>query len=191
MKWILASASPRRRDLLGAFVNKFKVIPSNAEEKVTGVTPDVLVQTLAKAKASEVASRRGNRGKFVVGADTIVVLDGEILGKPKNEEDARRMLTALSGRSHEVYMGVCIAKRERKGVKTLVDFDCTKVTFCELNPEFIEGYIASGAPMDKAGGYGIQDGGLVAEIHGSYTNVVGLPKELVGQMIERVKREWK
>ncbi len=191
MKWILASASPRRRELLGALVEKFKVLPSRAEENIVEKDPALLVQTLAEEKACEVASRRLCRGKFVVGADTIVVLDGEALGKPKDEEDARRMLNALSGRAHEVYTGVCIARRGRKGTQTLVRYDRTKVYFHSLSADLIEGYIASGSPMDKAGAYGIQDGGLVEKIEGSYTNVVGFPKELAKAMIEEVTREWK
>ncbi len=188
MRWILASASPRRKQLLGELVEQFEIIPSSADENVVA-PPKELVETLALLKACEVACRPECEGAFVVGSDTVVALDGRVLGKPKDEGDARRMLTALSGRSHEVYTGVCIARMEKGEVKTLVKSDCTKVRFYSLSEEFIEEYIRGGSPMDKAGAYGIQDGGLVEEIVGSYTNVVGFPVEIAKEMIEKVEKE--
>lgn len=185
MEWILASASPRRRQLLKEIIPYFKIIPAKGEEDTNGVdTPRALVQKLALQKAEEVARLSVAKGKAVIGADTVVALDREVLGKPKDEKDAARMLSLLSGKTHEVYTGVCILLPD--GEK-LVDVDCTKVTFHTLDEEQIRLYIASGSPMDKAGAYGIQDGGLVKEIDGSFSNVVGLPVELCRAMVERIK----
>ncbi len=190
MDWILASASPRRKELLGTLLKTFEVIPATGEENVKSASPAALVQALATQKALEVAACARAQGKCVLGADTVVAYQGEILGKPKTQADARRMLTLLSGKTHEVYTGVCIVYPDKTGAqKTLVSVDCTKVAFHRLSDEFIEAYIASGSPMDKAGAYGIQDGGLVENIEGSFTNVVGLPVELCKGMLERVAKE--
>lgn len=183
----MASASPRRRELLAELIKEFEVCPSQGEELVEGnPTPEELVKMLAVQKAKEVASREGAKGKAVLGSDTVVALKGEVLGKPKDEADAFRMLTALSGRTHQVYTGVCILYPSGAGWKMLVDADCTQVTFEKLNADMVWAYIQTGSPMDKAGAYGIQDGGLVKEIQGSYSNVVGLPLELVKRMIEEM-----
>ncbi len=179
MDWILASASPRRKELFGEVINKqFDIIVATGEEKAEGdLTPATLVMRLAKQKAEEVASLPQAEGKAVLGADTVVALNGEILGKPKDEEDAFRMLKALSGNTHEVYTGVCIVYTQN-GERRINDFSvCTKVKFYPLSDKQIKAYIATGSPMDKAGAYGIQDGGLVEKIEGSFTNVVGLPVE--------------
>jgi septum formation protein len=188
MEWILASASPRRKELFAELVEKFEIIPAQGEEKTeAGLTPKQLVQALAKQKALEVASMPSAKGKFVLGADTVVALGDEVLGKPKDEADAKRMLTALSGRSHDVYTGVCIVYLdENDNPITLVDAARTEVVFETLSKEQIDAYVASGSPMDKAGAYGIQDGGLVKEIKGSYSNVVGLPMELLEGLIKVV-----
>ena len=188
MEWILASASPRRKELFAELVEKFEIVPAQGEEKTeAGLTPKQLVQALAKQKALEVASMPSAKGKFVLGADTVVALGDEVLGKPKNEADAKRMLTALSGRSHDVYTGVCIVYLDENGnLTTLVDAARTEVVFETLSEEQIDAYVASGSPMDKAGAYGIQDGGLVKEIKGSYSNVVGLPMELLEGLIKVV-----
>ncbi len=184
MEWILASGSPRRRELLAGLVEKFDVIPSNADENVEASSPQELVKLLAERKASEVALRSENEGKAVIGSDTVVALDGEILGKPKDEEDAFRMLSALSARAHEVYTGVCVARNRGGRLELNTRFDCTRVYFNALSKEWIRAYIGGASPMDKAGAYGIQDGGLVERIEGSYTNVVGFPVELASQMIK-------
>ncbi len=186
MRWILASASPRRRELLKKLVEEFEVQPSLAEEDICEEDPALLVQQLAIEKAGEVAFRLGNEGAFVIGADTVVALDGEVLGKPADEEEAFRMLSALSGREHRVYTGVCIARRGKSGLRKEISYARTKVRFHELSKEWILEYIASGSPMDKAGAYGIQDGGLVEGIEGSYDNVVGFPTELVAEMMQKV-----
>ena len=188
MDWILASASPRRRELLAEIIEKFEIIPSKAEEVVEGQpSPQELVKALAKLKAQEVASRKEARGKAVLGSDTVVVFDGKVLGKPKDEEDAFSMLSTLSGNTHEVYTGVCILYPQSDGEQgELLEADCTEVVFERLTEEKIWEYISTGSPMDKAGAYGIQDGGLVKEIKGSFTGVVGLPIELVKRMIESI-----
>ncbi len=191
MEFILASGSPRRKELLGDLVEKFTIIPSLADENIPVTTPDKYVKILAERKAVEVASRPENEGKIVVGADTVVAFNGEILGKPKDEEDAFRMLTALSGNTHEVYTGVCFA-RQTAGVWNIeTRVEQTKVRFLPLSAEWIRAYIQGGSPMDKAGAYGIQDGGLVDFIEGSYTNVVGLPVELVKDVLDKIKGEWR
>ncbi len=190
MEWILASASPRRKELLKELLEAFEIIPSLADEEGVVGAPAQLVVELAKRKALEVALRPQAAGKVIIGADTVVALDGEVLGKPKDEADAFRMLSALSGRTHEVYTGVCMARTGKTGLESFAQFDCTTVRFKVLSPAFIRAYIRGGSPMDKAGAYGIQDGGLVEEIQGSYTNVVGFPQELAKEMIERVRREW-
>ena len=190
MDWILASASPRRRELLAELMDSFMVLPSQGEEIVEGnPTPKDLVKMLALQKATEVARRAECKEKAVIGSDTVVALDGKILGKPKDEADAVAMLQSLSGRSHEVFTGVCIVYPTEDGQKTLLDAACTKVYFLPLTNETIQAYVATGSPMDKAGAYGIQDGGLVEKIEGSFSNVVGLPLELCKTMIEQVEKE--
>ena len=189
MNWILASASPRRKELLAEIVREFEIIPATGEEVVNGdLTPEELVKSLALQKANEVAQRNEATGKVVLGADTVVALGNEVLGKPKDESDAFRMLSALSGKTHEVYTGVCISYENADGVrKEKVSSACTKVRFFALTDEQIRAYIATGSPMDKAGAYGIQDGGLVEAIDGSFSNVVGLPVELCKQMAREIE----
>ena len=189
MEWILASASPRRKELLGGLIGKFEILPAKGEEKCPeGATGAKLVEALATQKATEVAALPQARGKAVLGADTVVCLGDEVLGKPKDEADAERMLSALSGRAHEVYTGVCISlPQEGKPRKKIVFSDCTKVHFYPLTRAQIRAYIETGSPMDKAGAYGIQDGGLVERIEGSFSNVVGLPVELCKEKIDALK----
>lgn len=190
MEWILASASPRRKELLGQLIEKFDVIPSQGEEKTDGtLSPEMLVKTLAEQKATEVATYPTAHGKIVLGADTVVAFDGKVLGKPKDEADAFSMLSMLSGQTHEVYTGVCIVYPKKGGTEKLVAAARTEVRFFPLTEEQIRAYIATGSPMDKAGAYGIQDGGLVERIQGSFSNVVGLPVELCAELIARVQAE--
>lgn len=189
MEWILASASPRRKELLAELISEFDVIPAQGEEKAPdGLSPEALVKTLARQKATETAALPQARGKAVLGSDTVVALDGKILGKPATEREAVEMLTALSGRAHEVYTGVCIVYPTDAGVKEYVEADCTAVHFNRLTKEQILAYVATGSPMDKAGAYGIQDGGLVERIEGSFSNVVGLPLELLGRMLREIEK---
>ena len=187
MDWILASASPRRKQLFGEVVENFEIVVATGEETAHGEPPEILVQLLAKQKAEEVASLPIAKGKCVLGADTVVAYNGEILGKPKDKADAKRMLTMLSGKTHEVYTGVCMSYPIGDTRKTLLAADCTKVVFHTLDEAFIDSYIEGGSPMDKAGAYGIQDGGLVEKIEGSFTNVVGLPVELCKKMVSGIE----
>ena len=182
MQYVLASASPRRRELLKEVLHEFEVIPSNCDEKVNfALFPEKIACALAEAKCDDVFSK--NKSKTVIGCDTIVVFGGEILGKPKNAADAIATLKKLSGKSHLVITGVCVQSIFKK----IVDHEVTEVRFNELTDEFIFKYVESGSPLDKAGSYGIQDAGIVKEFFGSYTNVVGLPVTLVRKMIEEVK----
>ena len=185
--WILASASPRRKELLAEIIPEFEIIPSQADETVQEkLKPKALVALLATRKAFEVASRPENEGKFIVGADTVVAYGKEVLGKPTDGADAFRMLKTLSGEKHAVYTGVCICLCKDGKVGYTTKVEKTKVYFNELANDWTWKYIRSGSPMDKAGAYGIQDGGLVAKIKGSYSNVVGLPVELCKKMIDKI-----
>jgi len=173
---ILASASPRRRELLQQIGLDFQVIPSQAEEHVLdGETPEEHVIRLSLDKATEVANRENIAGRWFIGSDTIVLCDGQILGKPENEAKAAMMLKKLSGREHRVLSGYAII--DRQSGKQRAEAVSTKVWFRQLTETEITGYIATGEPADKAGAYAIQGLGIcfVARIEGSYTNVVGLP----------------
>ena len=172
---VLASASPRRSELLSQVGITFEVIPSHIpEEPLDGETPAEHVTRLASQKASEVAGRVG-ADKWVIGSDTVVIVDGEILEKPVDESDAMFMLKKLSGREHKVITGYAIINSSGgEETKRAVE---TAVKFKELTDSEIEGYVDSGEPMDKAGAYAIQGLGsfMVEGIVGSYSNVVGLP----------------
>lgn len=171
---VLASASPRRSELLESAGILFRVVPADIDEEPLPEEPPVdHVLRLAEEKAK--ASAQKSEGKFFLGADTIVLCDGEIMGKPKDAADAERMLKKLSGVPHEVVTGFAIYDKERDGaVREAVR---TKVYFKQLRDEEIADYIATGCPFDKAGAYAIQGGAahMVQKIDGSYTNVVGLP----------------
>ena len=183
MTIILASQSPRRRELLGQVGLTFEIVsPEVDEAQYGGLPPRELVQTLSRAKALD-AARRVPAGSLVLGADTVVVLDGQTLGKPDGPEGARAMLTALSGRTHEVWTGFTLCRDGEVHTEAVA----TEVTFRALAPEEIDRYVATGEPMDKAGAYGIQGRGalLVAQIRGDYSNVVGLPLCAVGQALRR------
>ncbi|MGE5314557.1 MAG: Maf family protein [Acidobacteriota bacterium] len=172
---ILASQSPRRAQLLRQIGLKFETHVSGAEEQFDDMaTPGENARMLSLKKAADIASRH-ERG-IVLGADTIVVLDGQLLAKPESEADARRMLRMLSGRTHTVFTGFALVDAETK--KQYIDCEQTDVTFRTLDDEEIAAYVASGSPMDKAGAYGIQDdfGAVFVErINGDYYTVVGLP----------------
>lgn len=200
-KIILASASPRRRELLGQIGLAFEVRLSGVEEKVTAVEPWAVVCELSAQKAEAVLEELTEEDVLVIGADTIVVLDGQILGKPSCEEEAAGMLKRLSGRTHEVYTGVTLLRRTGAGGKAAGErgiseggilrktfYERTKVSFYPVTREEIALYVESGECMDKAGAYGVQ--GLFARyvkgIEGDYNNVVGLP---VGRLYQEAK-EW-
>lgn len=178
MKWILASASPRRKELLSQIGLEFEIKVSDADENISeSLLPDELVKRLSKIKATavreELSAYFSDEETAIIGADTVVYLNGEILGKPKDEEDAFRMLRALSGVSHSVFTGVTILLPG----ETITFANETKVTFDTLSDEEIRKYIASKEPVDKAGAYGIQGlgGAFVTSIEGEYANVVGFP----------------
>lgn len=171
-RFILASASPRRKELLQKAGYTFEIVVSDADESLpAGITPEEAVRLNAARKAQAVAANRP--GAVVLGCDTVVAIDGAILGKPGDEAEAKRMLRRLSGNTHTVYSGVCITD----GKKETIFAVATDVTFYALSARTIDAYVATKEPMDKAGAYGIQGLGcvLVREIAGDYSNVVGLP----------------
>jgi septum formation protein len=182
---ILASASPRRAELLRSAAIPFTVDVADISEEVhPGEHPREHAQRLAQEKAEVVAKR--NPGKLVLGADTIVVVDDEILGKPRDQADAARMLRMLSGRAHEVITAVCIAL-ETGNRKLETGSERTTVYFEKFSSDQIEAYVATGEPMDKAGAYAIQGiaSRWVNRIEGDYANVVGLPVALVWKMLQK------
>ena len=182
-KLILASASPRRKELLEQAGYRFEVIPSTCEEIVpAGLSPKETVEGLAYQKALDVYSLYPDA--VVLGADTVVCFDGEILGKPRDKEDAARMLRLLSGQTHEVRTGFALLA---KGIE-FVSSEAAMVTFFQLTEEEIARYVESGEPMDKAGAYGIQGKGavLVRSVLGDYFNVVGLPIATVARALAAV-----
>ena len=185
MNWILASGSPRRRELLEMLgVPDLTIRPATGPERATpGAGPEQTVRELSLHKAQEVAQTCAPED-IIIAADTIVYLDGAILGKPKNHDDAVRMLTALSGREHIVYTGVAVLR----GGELRQAAEQTAVRFRTLTPEEIERYIATGEPMDKAGAYGVQGQGalLVERIDGDFFNVMGLPVLLLSRMLAQV-----
>ncbi|CAI5712850.1 unnamed protein product [Peronospora destructor] len=184
---ILASQSPRRLELLRDCGLNFEVIPSSFEENLSKErfpTPDLYVIENAKQKALEVLHRvssdenaHSKLSTVVIGCDTVVVQDGVILEKPKDEEDAFNMLTKLSGRSHDVFSGVALFTAERGIDNPHLFFEKTSLVFGPLEPEDIRVYIATGEPMDKAGAYGLQGRArcFVEEVHGCSNNVIGFP----------------
>src|SRR3954465_9217540 len=183
---ILASASPRRAELLRSAAIPFTVdVADIAEDAIAGESPVQHAERLAQEKAEVVAKR--NSGKIVLGADTIVVVDDQILGKPCDAADAARMLRELSGRSHEVITGVCLTSLETGNRKLETSSERTKVYFDQLSPDDIQNYIETKEPMDKAGAYGIQGiaSRWIYKIEGNYANVVGLPVALVWKMLQK------
>ena len=181
MKIILASQSPRRRELLERMgITEFEIIPARGEEiAIRTLTPDQLVEELSRRKCAEIAAAHPEA--LVIAADTMVAVNNRVLGKPGSEEDASRMLRTLSGRLHMVYTGVTVSCQG----KTVTEHEMTSVRFRPLSDADIIRYIATGEPMDKAGAYGIQGYGsvLVESISGDYYNVVGLPVCRLGRIL--------
>lgn len=182
MKYILASASPRRKELMEQAGFRFEVIPSMVEERITKTTPSDVVMELAFQKAQKVfesyqKSSCGQQDYVVIGADTIVVYRNEILGKPANKSEAFDMLSMLSDRTHQVYTGVSLIYFQNEQIHTNTFYESTDVTFCPISREDLHSYIESGDPLDKAGAYGIQGSFAIHVkcIKGDYNNVVGLP----------------
>ena len=167
---------------------KFEVIPSTVEEVITSINPVEVVQELAQQKARDVANvaakETPKESLLVIGADTIVVYEGKILGKPEDKEDAVRMLAMLQGKEHSVYTGVALLTGEQE----IIFAEETRVQMCPMTPEEIAWYVNTGEPMDKAGAYGIQGlcARFVRQIQGDYNNVVGLP---VGRIYQELKKE--
>lgn len=176
-KIILASSSPRRRELLEAAGVKFEVKPGTGEEIIDSNDPETVVKELSRQKAHAAADCRNEEGTLVLGADTIVSFRGQILGKPKSRADAVDTLRMLQGNTHQVYTGVTMLEFRNNRWNETVFSECTDVTFYPVPLQEIERYVDSGEPMDKAGSYGIQGsfGIYVKEIRGEYSNVVGLP----------------
>ena len=177
---ILASGSPRRRELLARMGYTFEICTPDVDEHVAGHARDI-VHTLAGRKARAAAAHYEDG--VIIASDTLVSLDGVPLGKPADEREAREMLAALSGREHEVFTGVCVldAKTGQSEARTVR----TGVTFRDITPEEIDAYIATGEPMDKAGAYAIQGGAapFVSALDGEYENVVGFPVAEVREML--------
>ena len=186
MRIVLASQSPRRKDILKTVGVKFEVSPADIDETVPDTfSPAEAVCEISRRKAAAVLQRYPGEDVFIIAADTVVSIGGEILGKPKDEEDARRMLRMLSDAPNYVWTGYTLLTRE----KIYTAAECTAVYFRALSEKEIDAYIASGEPFDKAGGYGIQEKGdiFVRRIEGDYFNVVGLP---ICALYEAAKREF-
>ena len=178
MNIILASASPRRKEILENTNVKFKIMASSIEElRLEGESPCQMVMRLAFEKGIDIASRQ--KSDLVISADTIVVLDNTVLGKPKDEIEARKMITSLSGRTHQVITGISLINLDNN--KKIIDYVISNVKFKNLSEEDINDYIRTKESLDKAGAYGIQGYGalLVEKIDGCYFNVVGLPLQKV------------
>lgn len=178
---ILASGSPRRKQLLEQLGIKFEVVPSSVDEKVTTNVPADLVKILCKQKAIDVAEKCGDDFELVIGADTVVSYKGKILGKPKTKEEAVEMLKLIQGEKHQVYTGVALVFPDRK--VTIVRN--THVSMYPMTDEQIHDYVETGEPLDKAGAYAIQGRGAayIEKIDGDYNNVVGLPLSAVVKLL--------
>ena len=184
MSIVLASASPRRRELLEMMGLEFEIVPAKDELDAEGLPPAEAVAKIALGKAMSVAKLRAEND-LVIAADTLVCLDGELLGKPKDEAEAFAMLKKLSGNEHQVYTGVAVSQ----GDKSVSCAEMTKVRFCRMSDEDIKNYIATFEPMDKAGAYGIQGKGsiFIEKIDGDYFNVVGLPVSRLKKELDKMK----
>ena len=183
---ILASCSPRRKELLEMTGHLLEIIPSSADETTDETAPDKLVEELSSRKASDAAGKI--KDGIVLGADTVVSIDGTILGKPEDEQDAKRMLKMLSGRTHQVFTGVTLISVKNGKTEWSETFsEKTDVTVIPLTDEEIGEYVMSREPLDKAGAYGIQGffGKYISRIEGDYFNVVGLPLSHVYQALRR------
>jgi septum formation protein len=184
VRFILASSSPRRRELLRSIGVDFDVIPSNIpEERGEGETPEEYVARLSREKAYAIAAKHPDR--WIIAADTTVALDDLVLEKPIDAEDAKRMLKTIAGKTHVVYTGVTLTRHTPHSIDTHVA--TSEVRILPLTARDIDWYVATGEPLDKAGAYAAQGAGgmFIDSIHGSYTNVVGLPLALLFQMLRK------
>lgn len=175
-KIILASASPRRKEILEQIGLEFDIVPSTCSEIITKKIPEEIVEELASQKAQEVFEKT-RESSIVIGADTIVVFDDKIMGKPKDENDAFNMINTLQSNTHFVYTGVCILIKDNDEIKKIVFSEATKVSVYPMSKDQILDYIATKEPMDKAGAYAVQGrfAIYIKKIDGDYNNVVGLP----------------
>lgn len=204
-KFFLASKSPRRRELMNQIGLEYEVMVSEREEIATENVPEEVVKELSLQKAYEIErmllnktdgkiyeeyKRQGYEGVIIIGADTVVSLEGEIMGKPKNEDDAFNMLSKLQGRKHVVSTGVAMVVIGENGNQVFSFAEDTDVYMYEISDDEIREYVATGEPMDKAGSYGIQGIGakFISGIHGDYNNVVGLPIGSIYQTLKKIKR---
>lgn len=193
-KIILASASPRRKELLTQVGIEFDIVTSDCEELTTKTRPSEVVEELSYLKAADVAKKLDTSGKrlLIIGSDTVVALDDEIMGKPKDREDAFRMLKAIQGRQHSVITGVTMIFTEPDGrEKTIVFSKETKVWFYSMNDDEICAYIDTNEPMDKAGAYAIQGlcAAYIERIEGDYNTVVGLPVAEICRALREYKED--
>ena len=191
-KIILASASPRRRELLEQLGVEFEIIPSQVEEKMKSMEPSRMVMELSEIKAEDIYNRLSQEEKelsTVIGADTVVACEDQVMGKPQSSSEAIEMLSRLQNNTHQVYTGVTLIFRKGPGkVPSKISFfEKTDVTMYPISSDEIAAYVNTGEPMDKAGAYGIQGRGaaFIKEIHGDYNNVVGLP---IGRLYQEMKR---
>ena len=191
-KIILASASPRRRELLEQLSVEFEIIPSQVEEKMKSMEPSRMVMELSEIKAEDIYNRLSQEEKelsTVIGADTVVAFEDQVVGKPQSSSEAIEMLSRLQNNTHQVYTGVTLIFRKGPGkVPSKISFfEKTDVTMYPISSDEIAAYVNTGEPMDKAGAYGIQGRGaaFIKEIHGDYNNVVGLP---IGRLYQEMKR---
>jgi septum formation protein len=187
---ILASSSPRRKELLKKIYPSFKIMASEYEEDMTlKLEPHELAMFLARGKSQDVSKKVSK--SIIIGADTFITFENKVLGKPKNKMDARKILKMLSGKAQKVYTGISVIDQVKN--KEINDYDITIVKFKELTDKEIEDYIATGEPLDKAGAYGIQDGGknFIKEIIGSESNVIGLPLEKLSEILKEIGLEVK
>ena len=187
-KIILASGSPRRKELLGLLGREFEVKVSHCQEVITQTDPAMVTMELARQKAEAVVAGMEKDG-IVLGADTVVAIEGEILGKPADKREAEKMISKIQGKSHEVYTGVALLVVEKgKILQTKVLAEKTLVETAPMTPDEIQHYIQAKEPYDKAGGYGIQGeyARVVSRIHGDYNNVVGLPVHRVYEALKEL-----
>lgn len=190
MRVVLASASPRREELLKKVVKDFDIIPSDIDESVIKEkVAEQLVEELSYAKAEKVFIKEQEKYDelIVIGVDTMVALEDNLLGKPKDAEDAKRMLSNLSGKSNDVYTGLSIIVKQKNKITKEVTNSKTRVKMKELSQEDIDEYISTGEPLDKAGAYAVQGKGAkyIEKIEGNYDSVVGLNTELLKEVLEK------
>lgn len=189
-KIILASASPRRRELLSQIGLEFEVMPGNMDEKTKSHIPSQMVMELSQAKAMDIFNKLSEKERadsIVIGADTLVAFENQVMGKPENRKQAIEMLSCLEGSTHQVYTGVTLVRQKDKEPVIVSFFEKTDVTMYPMSGKEIDAYVDTGEPMDKAGAYGIQGkcAAFIKEIRGDYNNVVGLP---IGRLYQELKK---